>query len=75
MAGPCDLGGLLHLVAGLVAGRPISTQTDHAACKTGQVTHLMFQEPTLPLCYVSEPAARLPHQVGFDCLKDEEQEN
>lgn len=70
MTGPGDLGGLLHLVACLVAGRSISTQSNHASCETGQVTHLMLQKTPLPLGYVGQPAARLPHQVGFYCLKD-----
>lgn len=65
VTGPGDLGGLLHLVARLVAGRPIGTQSDHATCETGQVTHLMLQQPPLPLRYVGQPTARLPHQVGF----------
>ena len=69
MTGPGDLSGLLHLVARLVAGRSISTQSDHASCETGQVTHLMLQKSPLPLGYVGQPAARLPHQVGFYCLK------
>lgn len=72
VAGPGDLGRLLHLVARLVARRPISAQSDHATCETGQVTHLMLQKPPLPLRYVGEPTARLPHQVGFYCLKDKE---
>lgn len=74
MTGPGDLGGLLHLVARLVAGRPVSTQSDHASCETGQVTHLMLQKTPFPLRYVGQPTARLPHQVGFYCLNDKEQQ-
>ena len=70
MTGPGDLSGLLHLVARLVAGRSIGTQSDHTSCETGQVTHLMLQKTPLPLGYVCQPAARLPHQVSFYCLKD-----
>lgn len=57
VAGPGDLGGLLHLVARLVAGRSIGAQSDHATCETGQVTHLMLQKPALPLRYVGQPTA------------------
>lgn len=70
VTGPGDLGRLLHLVARLVASRPVSPQSNHTAGKTGQVTHLMLQEPPFPFSYVSEAAARLPHQVGFYRLKD-----
>lgn len=55
VTGASDLRCLLHLVACLVTGRPISTQSDHAACKTGQVAHLMLQKPPLPLRYVGQP--------------------
>lgn len=42
VTGPGDLGGLLHLVARLVVGRPVSAQSDHASREAGQVTHLVL---------------------------------
>lgn len=72
VTGSGNLGGQLHLVARLVTGGPVSAQSDHAAGETGQVTHLMLQQPSLPLRYVRQPAARLPHQVGFYCLRERE---
>ena len=70
VAGACDLGGLLHLVARLVAGRSVGSQSDHPAGETRQVTHLVLQQPPLPLRDVGQPAARLPHQVRFYRLED-----
>lgn len=72
VTGPGDLGGLLHLVARLVAGRPVGTQCDHAPREAGQVAHLVLQQPPLPLGYVGQPAGRLSHQVGFYRLGDAE---
>lgn len=69
VTGPGDLSCLLHLVARLVAGRPVSAQRDHTAGETGQVTHLVLQKAPFPFGDVGEAAARLPHQVGFYRLK------
>lgn len=63
-----DLGCLLHLVASLVIGCSVGSQSNHATCKTGQVSHLVLQQSTLPLCYVGQATTGLPHQVGFNCL-------
>lgn len=70
VAGPGDLGRLLHLVASLVGGGPVGAQGNHTAREAGQVTHLVLQEPPFPLSYVGEAPAGLPHQVGFYRLKD-----
>lgn len=70
MTGPGDLGRLLHLVACLVTGRPVSPQSNHTACKTGQVAHLVLQKPPFPFSDVGEATARLPHQVGFYRLQN-----
>lgn len=64
-----DLGSLLHLVAGLIFGRSVGAQGDHASGETRQVTHLVLQQPALPLGDVGQPAAGLPHQVGFYGLR------
>lgn len=69
VTGAGDLCCQLHLVARLVARRPVSTESNHATCKTRQVSHLVLQQPPLPLRYVGQAAARLPHQVGFYGLK------
>lgn len=71
VTGPGDLGCLLHLVACLVAGRPVSPQSNHPARKTGQVAHLVLQKAPFPFGDVGEAAARLPHQVGFYRLKSQ----
>ena len=57
VTGAGDLCCLLHLVARLVAGSPVGTQSDHATCKARQVPHLMLQQPSLPLSYVRQPIA------------------
>lgn len=70
VAGPGDLGSLLHLVARLVTWRAVSAKSDHPTCETGQVTHLVLQQASFPLGYVGQTAAGLPHQVGLDRLEE-----
>lgn len=69
VTGSGDLGGDLHLVSRLLAGRPVGPESDHTSCETREVTHLVLQQPALPLGDVGQAAARLPHQVGLYRLR------
>ena len=63
-----DLGCKLSVVGPLFFLGILSAKGDHAPGETGQVPHLVVQDPPSPLGDVGEPPRRDIHQVGLYCL-------
>lgn len=68
MAGVRNLSSQLQVVPGLVVGRTISTQREHAAGEASQVTHLPLQVAILPLANECQAAVGFAYQVALDGL-------
>lgn len=65
----CDLCSQVQVVLPLLWSAIVGTDADHSPGEAGQVTHLVIQDPTSPLCHVSEATRWLLYQVGFNCLQ------
>ena len=63
-----DLGCELSVVGPLFFLGILSAKGNHAPGETGQVPHLVVQDPPSPLCDVGQPPRRDIHQVGLYCL-------
>lgn len=71
MAGVCDLRSELQVVSGLVVGRAVGAECEHATGEAGQVAHLPLQVAVLPLADESQPAIGLAYKVALDGLQGE----
>lgn len=60
-----DLGCELSVVGPLFFLGILSAEGDHASGETGQVPHLVVQDPPSPLRDVGQPPGRDIHQVGL----------
>lgn len=69
MASPGDFSTQLDVMACLVTGGSICSQSKHASSKTSEVSHLVFQQSALPLGDVRQAPARLSDEVGLDGLQ------
>jgi len=69
VAGVCDLGSQLQVVPGLVVGRAVGAQREHAAGEARQVAHLPLQVAVLPLADERQAAVGLANQVALDGLR------
>lgn len=63
-----DLGRELSVVGPLFFLGIVSAEGDHAPRETGQVPHLVVQNPPSPLSNVGQPPGRDIQQVGLYCL-------
>lgn len=68
MARLSDLGCEFSVVGPLVLLGILGAEGDHAPGETGQVPHLVVQNPPAPLSNVGQPLRRHFHQVGIYCL-------
>lgn len=64
-----DLGAQLQVVSGLVIGRAVGAQGEHAAGEAGQVAHLPLQVAVLPLADERQAAVGLADEVALDGLQ------
>lgn len=65
VASPGNFSPQLDVMACLVTGCSICSQSKHASSKTSEVSHLVLQQSALPLGDVRQAPARLSDQVGL----------
>lgn len=63
-----DLGCELSVVGPLFLLGVLSAEGDHAPGETGQVPHLVVQNPPSPLSNVGQPPGRHIQQMALYCL-------
>lgn len=65
MACASNFSAKFNMMPRFITRCPICTQCKHASSKTGQMSHFVFKQATLPFSNVCQTSTRFPDQMGF----------